>query len=176
MALATTTGGQLNTLNDNCWISIPTFGKIQLNILPEITDTKKATYADTTVIGRSSPIKTYSHSDNRVITMKLHFIVIQQSDIQRNISYLRAIQSAVYPRVGTPYLPPPVCQIQCGDGLIDDDSLCVILESYNVSFPTNVVWDKDALVPYYFEVSTTWHVVYAAGELPNQDRILHIGA
>ena len=183
MALATTNGGRLNTLNDNCYIIIPNFtggggkdgNQIQLRILPEITDTKKATYADATVIGRSNPIKTYSHSDNRVITMKLHFIVIEKSDIQTNISYLRAIQSAVYPRLGDPYTPPPICQIRCGDALAQAQPLCVVLETYSLSFPTNVAWDKDTLLPYYFEISTTWHVVYASKDLPNQNAILQFG-
>ena len=178
MALATTSGGQLNTLNDSCYITIPSDRgpiKIQLRILPEISDTKRATYADTPIIGRSNPIKTYSYSDNRVISMKMHFIVVQQSDIQTNIGYLRAIQSATYPRTGTPYSPPPVCQIRCGDALAEKQSLCVILENYSVSFPTNVAWDKDTLLPYYFEVSTTWHVVYATSDLPNQRAILGFG-
>ena len=184
MALATTAGGQLNTLNDNCYITIPGFtspvdgsSDIQLKILPEISDSKKATYADTPIIGRSNPIKTYSYSDNRVISMKLHFLVVEQDDIWNNISYLRAIQSAVYPRQGSgsnPYLPPPVCQISCGTGL-GADPLCVILDNYSVSFPTNVAWDPDTLLPYYFEVSTTWHVVYATSDLPNQRAILGFG-
>ena len=165
MALATSSGGQLKTLNDNCWVSIPNYGKIQLKILPEISDSKKATYADTIVIGRSTPIKTY--------------LVVQQSDIQTNIKYLWAIESAVYPRLGqnsNPYTPPPVCQIQCGQ-MLGDAPLCVILDNYNVSFPTNVAWDKDTLLPYYFEVTTSWHVVYATSSgLPNQDKIISHGA
>ena len=179
MALATSSGGQLKTLNDNCWVSIPNYGKIQLKILPEISDSKKATYADTIVIGRSTPIKTYSHSDNRTISMKMHFLVVQQSDIQTNIKYLWAIESAVYPRLGqnsNPYTPPPVCHIQCGQ-MLGDAPLCVILDNYNVSFPTNVAWDKDTLLPYYFEVTTSWHVVYATSSgIPNQDKIISHGA
>ena len=175
MALATSApGGRLKTLNDKCKITIGGH-EVNLKILPEIGDTKKATYADTTIIGRSSPIKTYSHSDNRVITMKLHFIVVEQKDIQNNIDDLWAIESATYPRQGDPYSPPPVCKIQCGK-LLGDQPLCVVLESYSVSAPTNVAWDKDTLMPYYLEVSTTWHVVYSTkAGLPNQDKILGHG-
>jgi hypothetical protein len=176
MALATSQGGQLKTLNDKCKITIAGH-EINLKILPEISDSKKATYADTTIIGRSNPIKTYSHSDNRVISMKLHFIVIEKSDIEKNYKDLWAIASATYPRNGNgdaPYFPPPVCQIDCGKGL-GDQPLCVILENYSVSFPTNVAWDKDTLMPYYFEVQTSWHVVYSSSNLPNQDKILGHG-
>lgn len=169
-------GGRLNTLNDKCKITIEGH-TINLKILPEISDAKRATYSDTTIIGRSSPIKTYSHSDNRVISMKLHFIVVEQEDIQRNIADLRAIASATYPRTGDPYKPPPVCVLDCGKGL-GDEPLCCVLESYSVSFPTNVAWDKDTLLPYYFEISTNWHVVYSTSGsrgLPNQDRIMRTG-
>lgn len=177
MALATSSpGGRLKTLNDKCKIIIEDH-VINLKILPEISDTKKASYADTTIIGRSFPIKTYSHSDNRVITMKLHFLVIESADIKQNIEDLRAIQSATYPRKGTPYRPPPICKIQCGKAL-GERPLCCILESYNLSFPTNVAWDKDTMLPYYFQLNTTWHVVYSTSgdqPLPNQDKILRDG-
>jgi len=174
MALATyAPGGDLKSLADKCQIYIPGH-TINLRILPEISDTKKATYADQTIIGRSFPIKTYSHSDNRVVTMKLHFIVTKKDDIPDNLKHLRALESAVYPRRGDPYLPPPVCKIDCGDAL-GKDPLCVILESYNVSFPTNVAWDWRTMLPYYFQVSTTWHVVYASSNLPNQERIMSSG-
>jgi len=184
MALATNApGGQLNTLNDKCTIYIPKPGggveALKPKILPEISDTKKATYADTTIIGRSMPIKTYSHSDNRVITMRLHFMVIEPNDIFQNAFDLWTIESATYPRKGNPYKPPPVCKIDCGV-MLGIEPLCVVLESYNVSYPTNVVWDPDLLVPYYFQVNTTWHVVYTssgggANSLPGQERIFNEG-
>lgn len=181
MALATSSpGGRLKTLNNKCLISIP-YGPdihvVNLKITPEISDTKRASYSDTSIIGRSNPIKTYSHSENRVITMRLHFIVVEPSDITRHIFDLRAIESAVYPSEGTPYRPPPVCKIKCGR-ILGDTDLCVVLESYSLNVPTNVVWDKDTLLPYYFELNTTWHVVYAASgaqALPNQTRILNYG-
>ncbi len=206
MALATRVpGGALNTLNFaandiRCEITIPcsecgevaTSGTSPVNrsvtlngsriirprILPEITDTKRATYADTTIIGRSFPIKTYSHSDNRVLSMRLHFMSVEGSDLLDNMFDLRAIQSATYPRTGQPYRPPPVCVIECGR-MLGDRPLCVILESYSVQIPNNVVWDRSTLIPIYFSVSTTWHVVYAsdqAGGLPNQKQIFEGGS
>lgn len=177
MALATSSpGGRLKTLNDKCKIKIENH-TINLKILPEISDTKKATYSDTTIIGRSTPIKTYSHSDNRIITLKMHFIVVEPEDIQRNIADLRAIASATYPREGDPYRPPPICVLDCGRGL-GEEPLCCVLENYSVSFPTNVAWDKDTMLPYYFEVNTSWCVVYASSgskKLPNQYKIMRDG-
>lgn len=173
MALATQSGGKLKTLNDKCKIYVG--GKeIELRILPEISDSKKATYADTVVIGRSTPIKTYSHSDNRTITMKMHFITLEESDLDKNLNYLRILESATYPRQGDPYLPPPVCKIDCGKGL-GETPVCVVLDNYSVSFPTNVAWDKDKLLPLYFEVTTSWNVVYDSASLPNQEKILGSG-
>ena len=151
---------------------------IRPKILPEITDTKQASYADTTIIGRSVPIKTYSHSDNRVISIRLHFLVVEERDILKNYRELWAIESATYPREGTPYRPPPVCKIECGK-MLGDKPLCAILQNYNIQFPNNVVWDKNTLVPYYFQVNTSWHVVYSSdgvGSLPNQERILKEGS
>lgn len=185
MALATGPGGELKTLNDLCRITIS--GKdIVLKIRPEISDTKKATFADATIIGRSAPIKTYSHSDNRVITMKLHFLVVEEDDIEKNIRDLWLLESAVYPRHGgssngdAPFLPPPICKLNCGQAL-GSEPLCCVLENYSVTFPTNVACDPDTLLPYYFEVTTSWHVVYTTSggsnrsQLPNQERIMNQG-
>lgn len=177
MALATNSNGKLNVI-DKCKITIGDY-EVKLKILPEITDSKRATYTDTTIIGRSFPIKTYSHSDNRVISMRLHFLAVnsQGGDIEDMISDLWAIESAVYPREGSPYKPPPVCKIECGR-MLGSEPLCAILESYNASFPTNVVWDDRYLVPYYFTLDTTWHVVYASDgtSMPYQNKILGDGS
>lgn len=179
---ATLPGGKLNTLNNQCYISVPTddsyapYYDIHLKILPEITDSKQARYADEAVIGRSSPVKTYSNSENRIISMRLQFQTVTQSDLWDNIKALWALESATYPRKGIdgPYRPPPVCKIRCGY-LLGVRPLCVVLDSYSVQIPTDCVWDENLLVPYYFYVSTNWHVVYAAARMPSQDRILNIG-
>lgn len=174
---ATLAGGALQSLNNKCVISIPGFKDFELKILPEISDSKQARYNDEAVIGRSFPLKTYSHSENRVISMKLHFQTVTQADLEENIQALWAFESCTYPRhgIGGPYRPPPVCKIRCGK-LLGTTPLCVILESYNVTKPTDCVWDDETLVPYYFFVNTNWYVVYAASDLPNQDRILAGGA
>ena len=58
---ATLPGGQLVEI-PRCQIYIPNAGLFTLRILPDITDAKNATYHDESIMGRSTPIKKYSHS------------------------------------------------------------------------------------------------------------------
>ena len=176
MALATQPSGDLMNLED-CWILIPIYGIVRLHSLPEISDSKSASYADEPIIGRSFPLKTYSHSENRQISMTLHMFVRKQGDISLNLLVLRALESAVYPRQGSfgvPFIPPPVCKIKCGE-LLASEPLCVILKSYSVKFPTDVAWDETTYCPYKFDIDTTWEVVYKSSDLPGQFRILATG-
>ncbi len=183
MPNATTLTGVLVPL-DKCTISILNGPTITLNVLPELTDSKQAVYSDATVIGRSFPLKTFSHGDNRNISMTLHLVVCTQSDLAKNIGYLRALESLVYPgtpggtTLGTasnvPYLPPPIARIQCGK-LLADGPLCAILKSYSVKFDSTVAWDEDSYLPYKFDVDLTWEVVYDSNNLPGQSRIIQTG-
>jgi hypothetical protein len=195
MPKATLLDGSLKTISD-CYIVIPLGNNnitITLDNLPDISDTKSASYSDETVIGRASPLKTYSQSDNRSISMQLHFIISKPSHVYENLQKLRAIQSAVYPRDGAngaPFVPPPVCKIKCGKLLSDSGELCVILKTYSVKFPTEVAWMADlddmngtvtvppsaSYTPIKFDVDTTWDVVYASSDLPGQERIFNLGA
>jgi hypothetical protein len=175
---ATTPGGQLVGMS-NCYIIIPNYGPIYLNNLPELSDQKQANYTDEAIIGRADTIKTYSHSGGRKIGMQIHLIIVHPRDIQINLQILRLLESAVYPRnetsAGVPFIPPPVCRIKCGDLLAKDEELCVILESYSVKFPTDVVWDDEFFTPYKFDVDLSWQVVYRSQDLPGQNRIVQIG-
>jgi len=183
MPKATQLGGALIPINE-CYIDIPGAKKIILDNLPDISDTKSANYSDEVVIGRASPLKTYSQSDNRSITMQIHFIISKPEDVKTNLENLRAIQSACYPREGendAPFIPPPVCKIKCGKLLSKEGEVCVILKNYSVKFPTDVAWhadeesDRDAFTPTKFDVDTTWDVVYSSADLPGQQRIFNMG-
>ena len=170
---ATEQYGKLKIL-DRCHIFVPKYGTVRLRVLPEISDKKSAQYKDEPVIGRSFPIKTYSHSENRIIGMKVHFVTIEQVDLLNNIKDLRALQSAVYPFDGSlsnPYLPPPICKIMCGD-ILSAGPLCVVLKDYSVSFPPDVVWDDKTYIPYKFDVDLNWEVVYSHKDLPGSGNIL----
>ena len=180
MPKATNYIGQLNNI-DNCYIDIPGAGKIEFNIMPEIGDSKSASYNDEPLIGRSFPLKTFSHGDNRVITWQIHLVVDTPASIERNLRYMRWLESAVYTRTsqaGAPFVPPPVCELKCGYLLAVDEAVCAILKSYSVKFPTDVAFDVDlygTLCPYKFDIDTTWDVVYSSDDLPGQDRIVQIG-
>ncbi len=189
MPVATIKGGPLVPI-ENCYIIVPYDGdfvdsrfvknkefKIVLKNLPEISDSKSASYSDEVVIGRSSPLKTYSQSDNRVISMQLHMVVSVPSDIQYNLMALRALQSATYPRDGketAPFIPPPICRIKCGY-LLGFQEICVILKNYSVKFPTEVAWEENTFVPFKFDIDTSWDVVYKSSALPGQEKIFVFG-
>jgi|GEM_PF-6866659 len=176
MPKATLQGGALTVIRD-CWIYIPTFGPILLYALPDISDSKSAAYNDEPIIGRSFPLKTYSHSDNRSISMQVHLYVTKPDDVATNLAYLRAIESCTYPKdgaMGTPFAPPPVCQIKCGK-LLGATPLCVVLKQYSVKFPTDVTWDDTDYTPWKFDIDTTWEVVYSSAALPGQERIMAWG-
>jgi hypothetical protein len=171
------TKGKLKPI-ENCYVIItgPSSKerKITFNNLPDISDTKSASYTDETVIGRGSPVKTYSQSDNRAINVTIHFLAVDKTDLEENLKSLRAIQSAVYPREGeggAPFIPPPVCKIKCGKLLSDNEELCVLLKSYSVKFPTDTSWNAESYIPYKFDVDTSWEVVYSSAELPGQEKI-----
>lgn len=169
----------------NCYVDIPVnvYGnyRVFINNLPDISDTKSASYADETIIGRSSPVKTYSQSDNRSISIQFHFFATEEFQLYKNMQDLRALQSATYPREGdggAPFVPPPVCKLKCGKLLSDVGEICVILKSYSIKYPTDVTWAEigEDYFPIKFDVDTTWDVVYASSELPGQSRIFLLGA
>jgi hypothetical protein len=185
-----TQSGSLVSIEDKCTIIIPGFGPIPLNNLPDISDTKSAVYNNEGIIGRATPLYTYSHSGDRNINMQLHFFVVdkgsyynEDSDAIRNISYLQAIQSACYPQLNgsLPYKPPPICKIKCGEILSSSrydaygEWICAVLQSYSVRFPTEVAWDEETFCPYRFDVDTSWLVVYSSDDLPENTRIIGSG-
>lgn len=162
---------------DKCKVIIPGAGTITPRILPELSDGKGANYSDEPVMGRSFPLKTYSHSDNRAIGITFHFIAESSEQSGTNLKELRWIQSAVYPRdsVGDmPFVPPPVCTIQCGE-LFASGPLCAVLKNYSLKYPTNVPWDETTYLPWQFDVETSWDVVYKVNSLPGAEKIVETG-
>lgn len=166
--------------NNNSWLIMGGGeAKMYFRVLPDITDSKSASYNDEVVIGRSSPLKTYSQSDNRNISMVIHIVITEPSDIQLSLKALRIIQSAVYPRDGdngAPFIPPPVCRLKCGKLFSETGEVCVVLKQYSVKFPTEVSWDESTYVPFKFDIDTNWDVVYKSADLPGSERIFTLGA
>ncbi len=171
------TGGGLVPI-PNCYINLPGIRQIVMNNLPEISDSKSASYQDTTIIGRSFPVKTFSHSENRAIGWTLHLFVLKDGDALNNLNILRTLESCVYPRnVGPgPYAPPIICQIKCGNLLsTGNQPLNVVLKSYSVKFPTDVAWDAQQFTPYKLDIDLSFEVVYASNMLPGASNIIQMG-
>jgi hypothetical protein len=177
MARATNYNGQLQPINCTVTINGTT---MKPRILPDITDSKSASYNDESVIGRSFPIKTFSHGDNRSISMKWHILIVDTDTLFEAVQQLKAFTSLVYPQAGagnTPYQPPTIATIDCGQILsagsgVNFGPLCVVLKSYNITYPTDVAWNEDFMIPYKFDIDLSWDVVYATSELPNSDMII----
>jgi hypothetical protein len=180
MPKATRLGGPLKKL-EKCYIRVPPGITIPINNLPDISDSKSASYTDESIMGRSSPVKVFSSGENRVISFQLHLFVTDPEDVFLNLNILRALQSCLYPREAennvVPFIPPPICRLRCGDLLSrgDNSELCVILTDCSVTFPTDVAWDEETFTPYKFDIDTTWNVVYKSSDLPGQSRILFTG-
>lgn len=150
---------------------------IKMKILPDISDSKSASYSDEAIIGRSQPIKTYSHSENRAISWTLHLIACEDQDLRTNLNIMRALEACLYPKdrsQKTSYEPPPICKIKCGV-LLGDQELCVVLKSYSVKFDPGVAWDESTLMPYKLDVDLSFETVYSSDDLPGADRIFQSG-
>lgn len=172
MPRGTETSGRLAVLS-KCKIITPC-GTICLRILPDISDSKGANYAQENSIGRSNPLITFAYSEPRNITTELHFMTTTTGDINDNWRSLRIIQSLVYPGTatvdgGAPFTPPPVVRFICGQLMDGDNGLCLILKNYSIRYPTNVAWDEITYLPYQFSISCNWEVVYACKNLPSSN-------
>lgn len=177
MPKATAPSGLLREI-DKCYLEIPSYGRININNLPDVSDSKSVVYNSEGIIGRSSPLHTYSYSDSRTISIQFHFHVMQRDDITKNLSSMRAIQSCAYPREGdspSPFKPPQICRLRVGNLLAHEQELCVTLQQYSVKWPSDVVWDEETLCPYHFDVDTSWMVVYTSADLPYASRIISSG-
>jgi hypothetical protein len=149
-------------------------GQIIFNNLPDIGDSKGASYNDEAVPGRSLPIKAFSQGENRSISVTANFYIIKNGDEVTNLKILRAIQSAVYPRDGNgvlPFKPPPICKLRCGK-FLSANYLCVVMRDYNVKGGTDVPWHITNMMPSKLEVSMSFDVVYPSSKLPGQEQIL----
>ena len=171
----------------NCYIDVPIFNNgnsgptIPMNILPDISDGKSASYPDESAQGRSMPFKTFQNSDNRSVSWTAHFMVCQDGDQVTILNYLRTIEACTYPMLnstgGAPYAPPPICRIRCGDLLSDrnKEDLCAILKSYSVKFDPSVPWDEYYNIPYKLDVDMQFEIVYDQSNLPGAENILDGG-
>jgi len=174
---ATLPNGALKPIS-NCYINVDNLKQIEMKILPDISDSKSASYADETAIGRSFPIKNYSYSENRTISWTVHFMVCEEGDQAIIMDNLRLFESCVYPtQEKAPYAPPPICRIRCGHLLSRDGELCCVLKSYSVKFPTEVAWEElgNMYLPYKLDVDLQFEVIYDSKCLPYASDIVASG-
>lgn len=173
---ATMPGGDLVPIPE-CYIQTGDNNLIYMKILPEISDSKGASYPEEPLMGRATPLKTYSHSETRTISWAAHFMTCKEGDAHTNLATLRSIESCVYPKDNsgtTAYEPPNLCHIKCGI-ILGDSPLCCVMKSYSVKFDPGVAWDEETFVPYKFDVDMTFEVVYDSEDLPGSDRIFTTG-
>jgi len=172
---ATFADGRLTPLDD-CYVNFPNLGaKIYMEILPQISDQKGASYSDENGIGRTQPWKTYQYSENRSISWTATFIATKDSDFDRFLDYIRTIQAAVYPMDkggSAPFAPPPVAKIRCGQLLQREGELCAVLKSYSIKYDAGVPWDERTYLPYKFDIDMTFDVIYNQTSLPGAETIL----
>lgn len=171
---ATNSSGILQPI-ENCYIETP-YKKITMRILPDISDQKQANYADESGMGRSSPLKIFSHGETRSISWTIHLFSSTATESDENLDILRVLQSLVYPDENPTSIvsPPPIVRLKCGN-MLADEPLCAVLKSYNVKFPTDVAWDSNSLLPIKFDVDLSFDVVYSVSRLPGSNRILKFG-
>lgn len=179
MAKATQNSGELIDIPE-CWIEIPQLNaKIVMNNLPDISDSKSASYSDETSIGRSTTFKNFSHSDNRTISWTCHFFLCKYRDDEIILKNIRILEACVYPITdntgGAPYAPPPICHLKCGK-LLGEDYICAVLKNYSVKFDTNLPWSEDSYIPYKVDIDLQFDVVYNQSNLPGAERIMKLGA
>lgn len=178
---ATLPSGSLIELQD-CYIDIPELDEmIVMRIIPDISDSKSASYPDENAIGRSMPFKSFQNSDNRTISWTCHFMVCKEGDQDQIIGWLRMLEACTYPQSentgGAPYAPPPVCKLRCGELLSDlgAEDVCAVLKSYSVKFDTSVPWDENGYLPYKLDVDLQFDVVYNQADLPGAEQIMESG-
>lgn len=160
---ATARGGKLLNIDD-IYIQVKST-KIIAYILPDVSDSKGASYADENAIGRSTPFKNYSFSENRVIQWNHHWIVDTRDRIDQILREIRILQSLVYPSSETkPYAPPNLAKLKLGNILDDKKELCCILKTYSLKYPTDVPWyndsGKNVSIPYKVDMDLSFEVVY----------------
>ena len=173
---ATLLGGKLKNIKD---IYIEVDGEpIYAYILPDISDSKSASYADENSIGRTTPFKNYSYSENRVITWTHHWIVDVRSRVDQIYNEIRQLQALTYPTKDiSPYAPPWIAHIKAGD-ILAKEPLCCVLKSYNIKYATDVPWYSNSSntvsIPYKVDMDLNFEVVYdnSAGQIPYADDII----
>lgn len=175
--LATSGSGAINPIDDGsyyAYLRVPQSSNPlnggetwRLYALPEITESKDATYSDAPILGRATPVKTYSYSTYRKLSVTFHLHGTSHKMHVYNTKFVHAVASAVHPVYANTYLPPRICQFFCGPLI---DLVSVVVTHYSFSMSPEVVWP--GLVPIDMTLQADMDVVYAFANLPGADDVL----
>lgn len=151
----------------------------QFVALPEVSDSKEAQYSDIPILGRSSPIPTFSHSGYRKFQIAFHLHSITDELKQYHVNFIRAVASLVHPEYNNSYRPPRLAWFKCGS-LIGIPTATggrgyvrILAESYSYTMDPEYVWlDQLDLVPQYIALNINVRVVYSYARLPGADSVL----
>lgn len=154
------TGGNLTNI-PTCIFTVPGAGSFQLKVVPTISDSKSANYASQTIYGRSNPVRSYSESGPRTITIGWS-VFNTDEDIENNIKLIRAIQASVHPKYQ--YDPPPICKLQCGK-LLSSGVVDVLVTNYKFNYSNDCVYNDD-LIPFQIDIDLDLEVAYSQANLP----------
>jgi hypothetical protein len=200
LGTVTQTNYQLARIPD-CYIRVSNFlgnvpilneSKIVMKTLPEISDQRDVQYGEQNGIGRSMPLKTFGQGGARIINWTATFVADTEEEAILNLQRFRVLASCTYPRKqvdGISYAPPYLLYLKCGKLLSGDiiginpnvsippksestEELCAILKSYNVKWPKDVPWQQITYIPYKFEVSLVFEIVYSSTNMPGAERII----
>jgi hypothetical protein len=135
--------------------------------IPEIRTSKSANYGEQNILGRSSPVNTYSNSGNRKIDITFHLHSVSKYWMNVNVLFIQAICACVHPRYENTYAPPPVVKFKCGE-LVGNGGYCnLLIESVDYSMNQDEVWfDPPFLIPQYIPLTVSAKVVYPFAKLP----------
>lgn len=117
---------------------------IPFQFMPDtVRDGKMAIYNDIAIIGRSSPVKNYSHSSARTINFTLQFFASPEAGlgmitpllIKTRVDACRALVVPDYS--GFIIKPPPRCIVHLGFSM----AFLGVCKSVNVSYSNSSPWD-----------------------------------
>lgn len=158
--------------------SAPSTGEWRFIALPEVSVSKQAVYSDIPIIGRSSPIASYAHSNYRrlQITFHLHSLSLFFQDY--HLQFIRAVDSLVHPVYENTYSPPRLAMFKCG-GLLAGTSieggsyLRILVEDTSYTLSPDVVWYGDtSLIPQYMTLQLNARVIYNFQSLPGAQDVI----
>jgi hypothetical protein len=150
----------------------------QLSSLPELTWRKEASYNTQSIIGRASPVVSYSSSKSKTLEIVLHMHSPTHQDLLNNLKATHYLAAALHPRYENTYAPPPICTLNCGVGSPSPNNspftfLRFIMTSMSQTFASDSVWDETLMVPRMWDTQISGEVIYNYSSLPGASSVVN---